>query len=163
MLFSIPFFNSLLALSLGVALPAVGCGVSSERAGALASQDLSDRFVLLGTGERSGIEETLVGVARDADTWKAFWLRHDPEGPIPPIDFSRDMGILVIRPHTTGGYHLRIENLEQRSEKLILTLIEEQPREDDLVIQVLTQPWVALRCKHFAGPVQLQVIPRPRP
>jgi hypothetical protein len=140
----------------------VGCGLLggwrvSE------SEAPSNGLHLLGSGELSGIEEAYIGVARDASAWEAMWRRHEARGEVPPIDFAVDMGVLVVRPHNTGGFSLRIKGLEQRTDHLLLTLVEEQPHEDELVIQVLTQPWVALRTPQYAGPVRLAVIEEPHP
>lgn len=162
MVFTRPIVRTLLAALLGLSAPIVGCGLLG---GAVAEgpDAPSGGLRLLGSGELSGIEESFLGVARDAATWEAIWRRHEPEGDVPPIDFSADMGLLVVRPHNTGGYSLRIEKLEQQPDHLLLTLVEEQPHEDELVIQVLTQPWVALRLPQYAGPVRLSVLAQPHP
>jgi hypothetical protein len=147
---------------LGGVVTVVGCGLLG--AGVFQESDApSNGLHLLASGELSGIEEAYLGVARDADTWEAMWRRHEAHGEVPPIDFAVDMGILVVRPHSTGGFSLRIKSLEQLTDHLLLTLVEEQPHEDELVIQVLTQPWVALRTPQYAGPVRLSVLEEPHP
>lgn len=162
MAFGRPISHVVLVLALSCGLPVAGCGLLGGAA-AESPEAASGGLRLLGSGELSGIEESFLGVARDAASWEAMWRRHDPQGEIPPIDFAVDMGVLVVRPHNTGGYSLRIERLEQQADHLLLTLVEEQPHEDELVIQVLTQPWVALRVPLYPGPVRLAVLTQPHP
>src|SRR4051812_11633898 len=59
----------------------------------------------------SGLDKPAQLVVRDAVTWQAMWseinLHYSPLPPLPVVDFSREMIVVVaLGSHATGGYNI---------------------------------------------------------
>ena len=94
--------------------------------------------------------EPAVVVIRDAGTWSGFvggaGLRAPsgkPEDPIPSIDFSSEMSIvLLVGARPTSGYAIRIDQIEQRGGTVVVSATEIVSCA--VVLPVVTYPLAAI-------------------
>lgn len=76
--------------------------------------------------------EPAVVIIRDSGAWADFveqsWLRAPsgkPEDPIPPIDFSSEMSIvLLLGGRSTNGYGIRVDQIRQRGATMVVSATE---------------------------------------
>jgi hypothetical protein len=86
----------------------------------------------------------------DADTFKERWLAYYPDQSQPEVDFSaQSVVLLTAGTKPTGGYSVRVSNLEEKSDQLIIHFKVEAPNPDMATTQALTSPW------------SMQIIPKP--
>lgn len=97
----------------------------------------------LGTGPMSGHADEVFDVYRDEASWRGFWSTHAPDVAAPSVDFTREMVAAVVLQRNTGGFTVRIDGARVAGGLLVVSYSETRPRPEDVVIQVLTQPWAA--------------------
>lgn len=95
----------------------------------------------LGSGPMSGISDEVFDVLRDEAAWRAFWSTHAPAAAVPAVDFASEMVAAIVLQRNTGGYAVRIDGARVTAGQLTISYTETRPGPDDVVIQVLTQPW----------------------
>lgn len=94
----------------------------------------------------SGLDKPARLVVRDAATWQALWsqiyLRQSPVPPLPAIDFSRDMIVVVaLGSHSTGGYGILLEGAsEAGTGGIAVTVRSVSPGSNCVVTEAFTQP-----------------------
>lgn len=99
----------------------------------------------------SGIGDPLRIVIRNRDDWREMWKRihspdaeHDPISELPPlpqIDFSREMVVVVaLGARATGGYDVIVEGAYQRNDRLEIVVRSMSPGKGCFSVQMITQP-----------------------
>ncbi len=123
-------------------LPALEPGGGGGGGGSPTTIELAIRP--LGDGPVSGLADEVFDVFRDEAAWRAFWSGHAPERAAPAVDFAREMVAAVVLQRNTGGFAVRIDGARVSDGLLVVSYAETRPDPDDVVIQVLTQPWAAV-------------------
>jgi hypothetical protein len=130
---------NLFHLSLGtLAILALAC-VDSLSAAGLPMRTLAK-------GAFSGIQESRQEVIRDEAAWQRFWAQHSTSsrtgGPVPPVDFTKEMVIAVtLGRRTTGGYSIQLTNVEPQQDTLRIMVRRTAPPPGAMAIQALTAPF----------------------
>ena len=94
----------------------------------------------------SGLDKPARLVIRDAVTWRVIWnqiyLRQSPVPPLPPIDFSRDMMVVVaLGSHSTGGYSILLGGASEVANAGIAVIVDSSsPGSNCIVTEAFTQP-----------------------
>lgn len=134
-----------------IAAAILGCG---------AVQPAPMAFTTLDSGGQSQIEKPRQAVARTQAEWEALWKAHGAEGKPPAVDLTRAMVIGVfLGTRPTAGYAVEITRIEKREKDLVVTWREHGPGPRDIVVQVLTAPFVLVRTEPHSGPVRFQRAP----
>lgn len=103
-------------------------------------------FTKIASGQQSGVEKQREAVIRTAADWKALWMEHSPDEPMPAIDFSKSVvaGVFLGQ-RNTGGYGVTISSVDRKAKGLVVRWREQQPDPNLNVIQMLTFPFVLVR------------------
>ena len=93
----------------------------------------------------SGIKGRLRLLVRDHDAWLDVWKAiNQPRVPMPPlpeIDFSREMLVVVgLGEKRTGGYSIVVDRAYESAEQLEIEVVSQSPGRNCVLTQVLTQP-----------------------
>ena len=93
----------------------------------------------------SGILKPLRVVIRDRDAWLELWKQlssqQSPPPPLPEIDFSREMLIVVaMGQRNTGGFGIIVDGVYKRYKKLEVVVKSISPGNNCMTTQALTQP-----------------------
>jgi protease stability complex PrcB-like protein len=105
----------------------------------LASQPYSFTFY-------SGLEKPARFVVRDAAAWQTIWnhiyLRQSPVPPLPSVDFSRDMIVVVaLGARPTGGYGILIDGASESANDAVEVIVDSSsPASSCVLTEALTQP-----------------------
>lgn len=129
--------------------------------GAVVRVELS--FETVDQGTSSGIRDPRQVVVRDAETWAALWYQHttgvDPRPPVPGVDFTEEMLVaFFLGEKPTGGYAVEITRILLRSDRVVVRAGLIQPGVDDVVPQVLTQPFHIVRVARTELPVEFETV-----
>jgi protease stability complex PrcB-like protein len=112
----------------------------------------------------SGLWDRLRVVIRDIGEWSDVWKRinspdptHGPYSPLPPlpeIDFSRDMLIVVaLGARPTGSYGIIIDGAYEKDNRLEIVVRSVSPGKSCFVTQSYTQPVDIVRVARTERPV----------
>lgn len=94
----------------------------------------------------SGLDQPGRTVVRDPGTWQALWAqiysRYTPVPPIPAIDFSREMLVVVaLGSRSSGGYGILVDGAhEAQNAGLVVTVRSISPGPKCGVTAAFTQP-----------------------
>jgi hypothetical protein len=103
-------------------------------------------FTTIAAGQQSGVEKQREIVIRTAADWKALWLEHSPDEPMPAIDFSKSVVAGVfLGVRSTGGYSATIASVDREGKGIVVRWREQKPDPNAMVIQMLTFPFVLVR------------------
>ena len=94
----------------------------------------------------SGIPDSLRIVIRDAKAWREVWERihkpFSPEPPLPKVDFSRELVVVVaLGTRPTGGYGIIVDRAYQRDDRLEIIVRKQSPGQTCFTTQSITQPF----------------------
>ena len=89
--------------------------IRSDTAGARPAERSADSLVHLRRGSGSGFEYALRAVVGNSETFREMWARairgYQSPPPLPAVDFSRDMVVVVaMGMQTDDGYGIRIDS-----------------------------------------------------
>lgn len=121
------------------------------------AQPVSDEFVHLIAGSRSGIGDSLRLVVRDSAAWQTLWSRiTNGTGypPIPRVDFRRDMVLVVTsgtRPSTR--WEISIDSVSVRAGNLLVFVRQVVP-DRCIVGGMLTHPFAVVRVPRSDRPIR---------
>ena len=106
----------------------------------------------------SGIPDPLRIVIRDRDTWVELWKKLSsvsfPRPPVPEIDFSREMLIVVaMGQRNTGGFDIIVDGVYERDKKLGVDVKSTSPGRACGVFATLTAPVDIVRLQKSDYPV----------
>lgn len=99
-------------------------------------------FKTVATGATSQIETSRTAVVRTSADWAALWKEHGGAGTPQTIDFNQMMIVAVFagtRP--TAGESVEITRIQERDGEIVVTYLARGPRPDEMVAQMLTQPF----------------------
>ena len=123
--------------------------------------DAEHPFETLLAATHSGLAEPRREVVREVAGWSRLWADiHagvSPAPPRPPVDFERDMLVVVAsgtRP--SGGFSIKVRHVATRGGKLEVVVLETCPARDAMVTTELTQPVEVVRLPRRAEPVAFQ-------
>ena len=103
-------------------------------------------FTTIAAGQQSGVEKQREIVIRTAADWKALWLEHSPDEPMPAIDFSKSVVAGVfLGLRSTGGYRVTISSVDRQGKGVVVRWREQKPDPSAMVTQMLTFPFVLVR------------------
>jgi hypothetical protein len=94
----------------------------------------------------SGFDKPARLVVRDALTWQAVWnqiyLLESPVPPLPVVDFSRDMIVVVaLGSRSTGGYSILIGGASEAANNGVAVIVDSSsPGSHCAVTEAFTQP-----------------------
>lgn len=106
----------------------------------------------------SGVREPLERVIRDHATWRdmwaAIWGSMVPERPLPEVDFTRDMVVVVaLGERRTGGYNVLVSSAWETEGRVTVEARTRMPGTACFVTQAFTYPLDAVRVPRRDGPV----------
>ena len=104
----------------------------------------------------NGLSEPATMVIRDANQWRMTWAaitsNHSPM-PVPEVDFSRDMVVLVaLGTRSTGGYTAAIERIQRTAEGISVDYLAQSPGDRCGTTAALTQPMDFVFIARVEGP-----------
>lgn len=93
----------------------------------------------------SAIGEPLQVLVRDVEAWRKMWEQiHRTVSPLPPlpdIDFSREMVVVVaLGARPTGGYGIIVDRAYERDDRLEIVVRKQTPGKTCFNTQAVTQP-----------------------
>lgn len=93
----------------------------------------------------TGITDRQRIVIRDREAWRDVWKRiyslMSPTPPLPEVDFSKEMLVVVsLGGRGTGGYAIIIDGACERDDKLEVTVRSVSPGKNCMTTQALTAP-----------------------
>jgi hypothetical protein len=111
-------------------------------------------FTTVAQGNQSGIESRREVVGRTAAEWQKLWREHDPDAPLPEVNFAKSMVVGVFLGfRNTGGYRAAITSIDASGSEIVVTWKESRPGPQDITSQVLTFPHHIVRAERLDGKV----------
>jgi hypothetical protein len=100
------------------------------------------KFTTVARGTTSQIEEPRTAVIRTNDEWTTLWKAHAGDEKPPMVDFTQSMVIAVFSgTKPTAAHTVEISNIAATATEILVTYREGKPKADDMVAQMLTQPF----------------------
>ena len=110
--------------------------------GAALLQSTAPSIRTVGKGPMSAIEEARQVTVRSAAEWGTLWKENGAGGPVPAVDFSRELVVGVfLGSRPTAGYGVEIVRAVGNAGTLIVEYVETRPSRDTVTAQVLTAPY----------------------
>lgn len=154
---------SLLAPALLTAAGPLGCQgatTPTPRSPTTAVADPSSSIVRLYAAAHSAYEMAEETVVRDRAAWEAAWQQlHNglAAEPVPPVDFTRDMVLLVAAgQRSTGGTSVRVDGVTAGAGGALVRYTVTEPGAGCMSAQVMTAPVEAVRVPRAAGAVRFE-------
>ncbi len=122
--------------------------------------DQSGSVVQLYAAQHSAYEAAEETLVRDRAAWATTWQQlHNGlvADPLPAVDFTRDMVVLVAagqRP--TGGTSVRVDGVAAEPGGAVVRYTVTEPGAGCMSTQVITAPVVVVRVPRVAGPVRFE-------
>jgi hypothetical protein len=108
-------------------------------------------------GDQSFIESERQVVARTSAEWNALWRQHDPDRPVPAVDFSKEMVVGVfLGSRNTSGFSVEILGATVEQDILIVRYRQRAPAADAITAQVITMPFQFVAIPKTAAPVKFE-------
>jgi len=111
-------------------------------------------------GEQSFIESERQVVARTAAEWSAVWRQHDPDRPVPMVDFAKEMVVGVfLGSRNTAGFSVEVVSATPEQGALVVRYRQVSPSPNAITAQILTMPFHLVAIPKTAGDVKFQRLP----
>jgi len=128
------------------------CGVSSFTPSFV-------KFEIISQGYYSGYNERKFLLIKTQEQWREVWDIHAgiklPPSLPPKIDFNRQMIIAVFAgEYPSGGFEIRIANIEKTENKVLVNIIETKLKRDHLTTQTLSQPYQIVQIEATDLPIE---------
>ncbi len=108
-------------------------------------------------GDQSFIESERQVVARSSAEWTAIWRQHDPDRPVPAVDFSKEMVVGVfLGSRNTGGYSVEILSATVEQDALTVRYRQRTPAPDAITAQIITMPFHVVAVPKTAAAVKFE-------
>ncbi len=114
-------------------------------------------------GQSAAFADTVEVVVRDAESWGALLGRLETLLPMPPVDFSEVMVLLVAVPTPTGGTNILFESVEDDGQTWIATYSIGMPARDCRAIDGAAVPFQAVMVPRSDRPVRFEHSIEPYP
>jgi len=133
------------ATAASLALVAVAVLVACAAAGPSDAGETEHPFETLLAESYSGLAERRREVVRDEASWARLWAEIHPgvtpAPPRPPVDFARQMLIVVASgTRRSGGVSIKVRSVTTRGGRLEVEVLETCPARGAMVTEALTQP-----------------------
>ena len=93
-------------------------------------------------GPMSAIDEPRQAAARSAVEWTALWNAHGAGGPVPSVDFAREMVVGVfLGSRPTAGFGVEIVRTVGSTSGVVVEYIETAPSRGVITALILTAPY----------------------
>ena len=106
-------------------------------------------FTILSAGQNAvGAEQRVNYRITTEDQLVALWgMVHGENGPVvPKVDFEKYEVLAIFDgSHTTGGYDIRVDDMNEVDGKRVLMLTHTEPGEECVVTQAFTSPFVIIQ------------------
>ena len=111
-------------------------------------------------GDQSFIESERQVVARSSAEWNTIWRQHDPDRPVPAVDFSKEMVVGVfLGSRNTGGYSVEVLSAAVEQDALIVRYRQRTPPPGAITAQVITMPFHIVAIPQSTADVKFQRVP----
>jgi hypothetical protein len=120
-------------------------------------------FEALMRGQSASFADTVEVVVRDAGSWDAMLGRLETLLPMPQVDFSEGMVLLVAVPTPTGGTSIQFESVEDDGQTWIATYTIGMPARDCRAIEGVAVPFQAVVVPQSDRPVRFEHSIEPYP
>jgi hypothetical protein len=108
-------------------------------------------------GDQSFIESERQVVARTAAEWSAVWQQHNPDQPVPPVDFAKEMVVGVfLGSRNTAGFSVEVVSATPEQGALVVRYRQVSPPPGAITAQVITMPFHLVAVPKTAGEVKFQ-------
>jgi hypothetical protein len=108
-------------------------------------------------GDQSFIESERQVVARTAAEWSAVWRQHDPDRPVPAVDFAKETVVGVfLGSRNTAGFSVEVVSATSEQGALVVRYRQNSPPPDAITAQVVTMPFHLVAIPKTAGDVKFQ-------
>ena len=108
--------------------------------------------------QNSTVSSAGVEVVTSPGEWERVWDDIGGAGSAPPVNFLRDMVVVVAAgTQPNGCYHVRITELEARRNRLIVEAELEEPSASCVCTPVVVRPLHAVVADRWLEPVELDV------
>ena len=129
---------------------------------ATAPADRPPELAILPYRMNSGIEDARRVVVRDSSAWAALWPEilgsHSPKPPLPAVDFSREMLVVVsMGTRSSGGYTIGIDGVRLLGDSLRVDITEQSPGPTCGTTAALTAPVALARLERSELPLSYAV------
>lgn len=97
-------------------------------------------------------------------TFKQIWdsLNQDMPEPLPEIDFNKNMVVFYsYGPFNHGGYTLKLHDVEENENEIILHVFMQSPNPEDFVTEVLTHLYFLVKINRTNKSVKIIKIDKP--
>jgi len=115
------------------------------------------KFFPLDHGMHSGFHEKVRHIFNNMDNWTTFWQIHNPEAPVPEVNFEvHTVVAVVIGDRPTTGYDVHIDWIcpsQDSADGWDIQYTIEIPADNCPVEDVITQPFDFVVAQKFQGPV----------
>jgi PrcB C-terminal len=113
----------------------------------------------VGKGPASAIDAPRQVVVRSDADWASLWQTSGAGGPLPAVDFSREMVLgIFLGTRPTAGYSVEIVRAVDASGALIVEYVETEPSRDRVAAQVLTAPFHLVAVPKHGGAVTFKKV-----
>ncbi|MDZ4699627.1 MAG: hypothetical protein SH809_07975 [Rhodothermales bacterium] len=120
-------------------------------------------FEALMRGQSAAFADTVEMVVRDAESWDALLGRLETLLPMPPVDFTDAMVLLVAVPTPTGGTNIQFDSVEDDGQTWIATYSIGMPARDCRAIDGIAVPFQAVVVPRSDRPVRFEHSIEPYP
>jgi hypothetical protein len=99
-------------------------------------------FETIAKGYYSGYKESADLIVTDENTWSTVWEQAFGNENAPPVNFSTHMIIATFMGEfNTGGYSIRIKEVVEVENRLVVKIEMKYPKAWDVVSMALSQPY----------------------
>jgi hypothetical protein len=125
------------------------------------ARSVAFRTVAHDAGTSSSVTGRTAVVVRRDRRWRSLWRDLNAGAyqrpPLPRVDFSRQMLILVTQGRqSSGGYSITVESVRDDGTRLIVSARERAPGSSCATPQVLTAPYHVVRVRRSSKPVSVR-------
>jgi len=116
----------------------------------------------LARGAFSAISDRKEGVLKSEKEWAEFWKQHAATSTglkQPTVDLSKEMVVAVMMGRrNTGGYSVRIEQVEESTETIKVSYSEREPKPGGMTLQALSAPFHMVAVAQSQKPVTFKKV-----
>ncbi len=103
------------------------------------------------------LQSRQIMIINNENEYKRLYKHYNPYENIPYVDFSRYEVIAVISDvKRTGGYDIKIRNIAEYPDYILIDVIFQEPSENCLVTESLTQPFVFIKIKRSYKTIKIK-------